>query len=75
MKKIVVNPDKCICCGACVSMCSNVFDFSDEGYATTKEEANVLDTMEDEVKEEALDALEGCPVGAIEEVESEEEAA
>jgi ferredoxin len=57
MKKIVVNPDKCICCGACVSMCSDVFDFSDE------------------VKEEALDALEGCPVGAIEEVESEEEAA
>lgn len=75
MKKIIVDPDRCIRCGACVSMCDNVFQFSDEGYAETKEENNILDEMEENVKDDALDALEGCPTGAIKEVEEEEKKA
>ena len=42
MKKIIVDPDRCIRCGACVSMCDSVFQFSDEGYAETKEENNIF---------------------------------
>lgn len=71
MKKIIVDPDRCIRCGACVSMCDSVFQFSDEGYAETKEENNILDEMEENVKDDALDALEGCPTGAIKEEETE----
>lgn len=75
MKKIIVDGDRCIRCGACVSMCDEVFEFSDEGFATTKEENNILDNMEESVKDDALDALEGCPTAAIQEVEELEEAA
>lgn len=69
MKKIVVDPERCIRCGACVSICDEVFDFSEEGFAITKEENNILDKMEENVKDDALDALEGCPTGAIKEIE------
>lgn len=72
MKKIVVDPDRCIRCGACVSICDEVFDFSDEGYAISKDENNILDNMEENIKDDALDALEGCPTSAIKEVEVEE---
>lgn len=75
MKKIIVDPDKCFCCGACVSTCSKVFDFSDEGYAFTKENENIIENMDEETKNDALDALEGCPVSAIEEVEESEKEA
>ena len=72
MKKIVVEPERCIRCGACVSMCGEVFDFSDEGYAVTKEENNILDKMDENIKDDALDALEGCPTSAIVEIDEEE---
>lgn len=72
MKKIVVDPDRCIRCGACVSICDKVFDFSDDGPAMSKEENNILDEMDEKVKDDALDALEGCPTSAIQEVEVEE---
>lgn len=74
MKKIIVDPDKCFGCGACVGICNKVFDFSDEGYAFSKEDENIVENMDEEVKDEALDALEGCPAGAISEVEVEQEA-
>jgi len=72
MKKIVVDPERCIRCGACVSICDEVFDFSDEGYAISKDENNILDEMDENIKVDALDALEGCPTSAIKEVEIEE---
>jgi len=72
MKKIVVDPERCIRCGACVSICDEVFDFSDEGYAISKDENNILDEMDENIKDDALDALEGCPTSAIKEVEIEE---
>lgn len=69
MKKIVVDADKCFGCGACVSICNKVFDFSDDGVAFTKENENIIDNMDEDVKDEALDALEGCPASAIKEEE------
>lgn len=65
MEKIKVNPDKCIGCGACTAIASDVFSFNDEGYAQTDENNNILDNMEEELKNDCIDALEGCPVDAI----------
>ena len=66
MKKIKVNDDMCIGCGYCCAS-SEMFEMNDEGRAVAKD--NNLDTMEDSMKEEILEIKEGCPVGAIEEVE------
>lgn len=64
MKKVIVN-EKCIGCGACTSF-SDVFKFNEEGLATTVDEKNIIDNMDEETKENVMDALENCPVGAIE---------
>ena len=54
--------DGCIGCGLCAGTCSEVFSLSDEGVAVA---------IDSEVPEGALDsaaeAMDGCPVGAIEE--------
>ncbi len=75
MKKIIVDNDLCIRCGACVGICDRVFEFTDEGIVESKEGHNLLDEMDDETKDDALDALEGCPVSAIQEIDAEEEKA
>ncbi|NLD79250.1 MAG: ferredoxin [Mollicutes bacterium] len=58
--KVKVNEEECIGCGACVSLCPEVFDFNDEGYATAKEEK-----ISEELTQKVIDALESCPVDAI----------
>ena len=75
MKKIKVDKDKCIGCGACTAIAGDVFSFNDEGYAETDENNNIIDTMDEELKNDCIDALEGCPVDAIykEEVVEKEE--
>ena len=54
--------DSCIGCGLCAGTCPEVFSMDDEGVAVA---------IESEVPEGALDsaaeAMDGCPVGAIEE--------
>lgn len=65
MKKIVINEEACIGCGACMGAANEVFDYNDEGYATVKENVN-YETLSDEVKEEVTDAIDGCPTAAIE---------
>lgn len=67
MKKLVVNEDVCIGCGACVAIDSEHFDFNDEGISSIISNDNI-DT--DAVK----NAISSCPVNAIklEEVNSEE---
>ena len=55
-----VNKEKCIGCGACVGTCNEVFDFDDDNLATVKEQPT------EENLELATEALENCPVGAIE---------
>ena len=55
--------DGCIGCGLCAGTCPEVFSMSDTGVAVA---------TESEVPEGALDsaaeAMDGCPVGAIQEV-------
>lgn len=62
MKKIKLNNELCIGCGACVSI-SDVFEFDDDGYAFVKEEN--FEKLDDLKKEEVIDSKEGCPVDAI----------
>ena len=68
MKKIIVNHDACIGCGACVSFDPEHFEFNDEGlsYATNNENLESSDLAS---------AISACPTGAIsiEEINSENE--
>lgn len=64
--KFKVNSDACICCGACAAICEDVFKISDdEGYAVAKDD----EVTDEEVKEQAIEAMESCPTSAIEEAE------
>jgi len=71
MEKVKVNEDACIGCGACTAIASDVFSFNDDGLAETNEETNTIDTMEDDLKNDVMDALEGCPTNAIYKEETE----
>ena len=60
--KFKVNKEICIGCGACQAIAPDVFEIDEDGLAT----ANTNEVNED-IKEDAIDAMEGCPVNAIEE--------
>lgn len=59
--KFSVN-DHCIGCGLCVNTCPEVFTITEGGQAAAIEEA-----VSEEIKEQATEAMEACPVAAIEE--------
>lgn len=65
--KLKVNQDACIGCGACQAIAEELFEINDDGLSEVKAEAK-----SDEVKEKAVEAIESCPTGAIEEVVEEE---
>lgn len=65
--KFKVDQDKCIGCGACEAICEEVFKIGDEGLA----EASKDEIKDEKIKESAIDAMEGCPTGAIEEDKDE----
>lgn len=74
MEKLIVDQDLCIGCGACVNVCDEVFDFTEEGNtAMAIENNNVVEKLEKDVKDNALDALDSCPVNAIKLVNEKEE--
>ncbi len=58
MKKINVNKDACIGCGACVAVDPQHFDFNDEGLSNPISQEN-LDSKE------LADAISSCPTAAI----------
>ena len=62
-----VNKDLCIGCGACQAVCPEVFEIEDDGLATV-----IVDEIPEELNEDALDAKEGCPTDAIEEINKSE---
>lgn len=61
--KVKVNKDLCMGCGACQAIAADVFEIDDDGLATTK-----VDEVSEDIKEDVIDALEGCPTSAIEEI-------
>ena len=60
--KLEVNKDLCIGCGACQAVCPEVFEIEDDGLAHAK-----VDVVDSKFEEDAIDAKEGCPTGAIDE--------
>ena len=58
MKKIVVNDEACIGCGACVSIDPEHFEFNDDGlsHATNNENLESADLAS---------AISSCPTSAI----------
>lgn len=62
--KLRVDKELCIGCGACAAVCPDCFEFDDDGQAKC-----TVDEIPSELEEDALDAKEGCPTGAIQEVE------
>ncbi len=58
MKKLKVNTEGCIECGACVGLDPEHFTFNDDGLSVVKSEENI-----DEEKIQNI--VEVCPVGVI----------
>lgn len=58
--KFKVDEDTCIGCGQCINICDSVFAFNDDGLAEA-----IKEKVEDNLIEEATEAMENCPVGAI----------
>lgn len=52
--------ENCIGCGACVSICPEVFRMNDEGLAEA-----YVNPVPSDVEESAQEAADGCPVDAI----------
>ena len=67
--KFKVDENACIGCGACQAICDEVFEISDDGYATAKD----VEITDEEIKERAISAMEGCPTDAISENKQKEE--
>ena len=62
--KVKVDQDLCIGCGACQAIEPSVFSFNNEGLAQA-----IDNEINDDVKENVIDAKEGCPTNAISEIE------
>ncbi len=58
LKKIVIQNESCIGCGACVGIDAEHFTFSDEGFSVVKSQEN-LDSAA------LADAIDACPVAII----------
>ena len=54
--KANVDKDTCIGCGACPSICPEVFSMDDDGLAKA---------IDSEIPEDVQEARDGCPVDAI----------
>ena len=59
--KVKVNSDACIGCGACASICPDVFELNDDGLSQAK-----VNDVADDKKQDVMDAKDSCPTGAIE---------
>ena len=60
--KVVINQGNCIGCGACESICPEMFQINDEGFSTVIGKEEDFTNHEEEIR----DAVDSCPTGAIE---------
>ena len=60
MKKVKVEKEKCIGCGACVAIDSTHFDFDNETGLSKVISQNDIENSK------VQEAIDSCPVGAIE---------
>lgn len=61
--KVIVDQDLCISCGLCVETCPDIFDWNDDGKADVQ-----VDPVPADREDCAKEAMENCPVDAIQEV-------
>lgn len=66
MKRLNVNKEACIGCGACVAIDPEHFDFGDDNYSEVISNENI-DT------DDAHNAISSCPTNAISYTEDDEE--
>jgi len=59
--KVKVNKDICIGCGSCAAIVPDVFELEGDGLATCKAKK-----IEEDIKEDVMDAADSCPTSAIE---------
>ena len=57
MKKLYVNTDACIGCGACVAIDNKHFDFNEDGLSEV--------ISSEEINDDTLNAVSSCPTNAI----------
>ena len=65
--KVTINQGNCIGCGACESICPEIFQINDEGLSSIIGSEEDFQNHEDEIR----DAVDSCPTGAIEEATEE----
>lgn len=58
--KVAVNKDKCIGCGTCIAIVSEVFEMDNDGKSKVKEGADF-----EKNKEVIYQAKDSCPTQAI----------
>ena len=58
--KVKVNQDACIGCGACLAIAEDLFEMNEDGLSQVK-----VDVVPEDKKDQAMEALESCPTGAI----------
>ncbi len=61
--KVTVDADVCVGTGSCEALCPEVFELTDEGISKVK-----VDTVPEEHEDAVQEAMEACPVDAIQEV-------
>lgn len=71
MEKVKVIKDACIGCGSCSAIAPTVFTMGDDGFAEIIKEVD-FETVSEEIKNDVMDAVDGCPTGALELIEDEE---
>lgn len=62
--KAKVNKDLCIGCGACQAIVPEVFEIGDDGLAQA-----ITEEINEDLKDDVLDAVDGCPTSAIEKID------
>lgn len=68
MKKLILDEEKCIGCGACIALDSKHFDFNDEGLSS-------VISQDDLESEDLQNAIHSCPVNAIKLADGDEKCA
>ena len=63
--EVRVVKETCIGCGSCVAICDKVFEIGDDGLAQVKADFDFT-TIDEELKKDIMDAVDGCPTSAIE---------
>ena len=58
--RVEVDQELCISCGLCIETCPEVFDWNEEGKATS-----IVEEVPSEFEEPAHEAVDNCPTDAI----------